>query len=81
MSIRFSTDSQRAEVLKALIRDPSSQAYPLSRESIDFLFEYIETLETEIARITDIRSGPEPPLSNDPYYMARATAGLRKAPK
>jgi hypothetical protein len=77
MSIRFSTDSQRAKVLKALHRDASSQSYPLSRESIDFLFEYIETLETEIERSTD-RFGPEPPLADhDPYYMARATAGLK----
>ena len=81
MSIRFSTDSQRAKVLRALHRDISSQERPLSRESIDFLFEFIETLETELARSTDIRFGEPEPITalaeQDAYYMARATAGLK----
>ena len=80
MSIRFSTDSQRAKVLKGLHRDTSKEQ-PLSREAIDFLFDYVETLETELARSTAIKFvEPEPVTSlaeQDPYYMARATAGLK----
>lgn len=83
MSIRFSTDSQRAKVLKAHHRAPPTQVNPLSRESIDFLFEYIETLETELARSTDTEfAGSESGTSlaeQDPYYMARATAGLKNS--
>lgn len=79
MSIRFSTDSQRVKVLKSLHRDLVNPE-PLSRESIDFLLEYIETLETELARCTDQTLGAHPVSSladQDSYYMARATAGMK----
>ena len=76
MSIRFSTDSQRAKVLKTLHRNPPTQENLLSGESIDFLFEYIETLESELARSTDTTiAASESGTSlaeTDPYYMARA---------
>jgi len=53
----------------------------LSREAIEFLFEYIETLETELARSTNIRFDDPAAHSSlaaqDPYYEARATAGRK----
>ena len=82
MSIRFSTDSHRAKVLKSLHRDRINNPEPLSRESIDFLLEYIETLETEVARTTDQALGRSQEVASladqDSYYMARATAGMKK---
>ena len=79
MSIRFITDSQRVKVLRTLHRDGLPTKQPLTSESIEFLFAYIETLETELERTTGapftdtISSLAE----QDSYYMARATAGLR----
>ena len=81
MSIRFSTDSKRVKVLKSLHQDRTNNPEPLSRESIDFLLEYIETLETEVARSTDQTLGGSPTvtaLADDPYYVARANAGIKK---
>ena len=79
MSIRFVTDSQRVKVLRSLHRDDLPDKRPLTGESIDFLFDYIETLETELERTTDSR--PTDTISSlaeqDAYYMARATAGLK----
>jgi len=79
MSIRFSTDSQRAEVLRSLHRDDLPNKRPLTPESIAFLFDYIETLETELERTTG--AGFTDTIGSlaeqDSYYMARATAGLK----
>ena len=81
MSIRFVTDSQRVKVLRSLQRDNLPVKQPLSSESIDFLFAYIETLETELERTTG--SGFTDTIGSlaeqDSYYMARATAGLRNS--
>ena len=52
MSIRFVTDSQRVKVLRSLHGDNLPDKRPLTQESIDFLFAYIETLETELERAT-----------------------------
>ena len=78
MSIRFVTDSKRAKVLRSLHRDKLPDNRPLTRESNDFLFDYIETLETELERTTNLKfSDNNSPLAEqDSYYMARATAGL-----
>jgi len=78
MSIRFVTDSQRAKVLRSLHRDKLPNSPPLTRESIDFLFDYIETLETELERTSDVRFTETITslAEQDSYYMARATAGL-----
>ena len=76
MSIRFVTDSQRVKVLRSLHRDNLAVKKPLSSESIDFLFAYIETLETELERTTDTRSADTITslAETDSYYMARAIA-------
>lgn len=80
MSIRFVTDSQRLKVLRSLHRDDLPNRQPLTRESIDFLFDYIETLESELERTTDVRFTDTITslAEQDSYYMARATAGLRQ---
>jgi hypothetical protein len=79
MSIRFITDSQRVKVLRTLHRDELPPKQPLTSESIEFLFAYIETLETELERTTDTRLTDtiSSLAETDSYYMARATAGLR----
>jgi hypothetical protein len=79
MTIRFVTDSQRVKVLRSLHRDELPNKQPLTLESLDFLFAYIETLETELerttgAQFTDTISSL---AEQDSYYMARATAGLK----
>jgi len=77
MSIRFITDSQRAKALRSQHRIGLPVRQPLSPESIDFLFDYIETLETELQRTTDTRFTDDTISSlaeTDPYYMARAIA-------
>ncbi len=53
MGIRFVTDSQRAKLLRSLFQDNLPDSQPLSAESIQFLFAYIDTLETELERTTD----------------------------
>jgi hypothetical protein len=79
MSIRFVTDSQRVKVLRNLHRDNLPAKQPLTSESIEFLFAYIETLETELERTTE--SGFTDTIGSlaeqDSYYMARATAALK----
>ena len=79
MSIRFITDSQRVKVLRSLHRDEVPVKQPLSSESIDFLFAYIETLETELERTTDTRLTDtiSSLAETDSYYMARATAATQ----
>jgi hypothetical protein len=79
MSIRFVTDSQRVKVLRSLHRDNLPDRRPLTPESIDFLFAYIETLESELERSTDLRFTDTITslAEQDSYYMARATAGLK----
>ncbi len=79
MSIRFVTDSQRVKVLRSLHRDDLPGKRPLTQESIDFLFDYIETLETELERATGARFADtiSSLAEQDSYYMARATAGLK----
>jgi hypothetical protein len=79
MSIRFVTDSQRAKVLRSLHRDDLSNKRPLTPESIVFLFDYIETLETELARTTgsEFTDTIGSLAEQDSYYMARATAGFK----
>ena len=71
MTIRFTTDCQRAKVLKELHSAKPHDATPISREAIDFLFEYIGTLETELAHWSN--ASPLQPL-NEAYYEARGTA-------
>jgi hypothetical protein len=79
MSIRFHTDSQRVKVLRSLHRDNVPDKRPLKPESIDFLFAYIETLETELERTTGVQftNTISSLAEQDSYYMARATAGLK----
>jgi hypothetical protein len=79
VTIRFITDSQRVKVLRSLHRENLPDHKPLSPESIDFLFDYIETLETELERTTDMRFTDTigSLAEQDSYYMARATAGLK----
>ena len=79
MSIRFVTDSQRVKVLRSLHRDNRPDRSPLTPESIDFLFDYIETLETELERTTGAHFSDtiSSLAEQDSYYMARATAGLK----
>jgi hypothetical protein len=79
MSIRFVTDSQRVKALRSLHRDGLPVKQPLTPESIDFLFAYIETLETELERTTDTRftDSDSSLAETDPYYMARANAAMR----
>jgi len=80
MSIRFITDSQRVKALRSTHRDCLPAKQPLSSESIDFLFDYIETLETELERTTDTRLTDDTISSlaeTDPYYMARANAAMK----
>jgi hypothetical protein len=81
MSIRFHTDSQRAKVLRSLHRDDSPDKRLLTPESIDFLFAYIETLETELERTTgaSFTDTISSLAEQDSYYMARATAGLKRS--
>jgi hypothetical protein len=79
MSIRFATDSQRVKVLRSLHRDSLPDRNPLTLECIDFLFDYIETLETELERTTAVRFTDtiSSLAEQDSYYMARANAGLK----
>jgi hypothetical protein len=79
MSIRFITDSQRVKVLRSLHRDELPARQPLTSESIEFLFAYIETLETELERTTDTRltDTTSSLAETDSYYMARATAAMK----
>jgi hypothetical protein len=79
MSIRFITDSQRVKVLRSLHRDGLPAKQLLTSESIEFLFAYIETLETELERTTDTRltDTVSSLAETDSYYMARATAGMK----
>ena len=80
MSIRFITDSQRVKALRNLHRDCAPAKQPLSSESVDFLFDYIETLETELERTTDTRFTDDTISSlaeTDPYYLARANALMK----
>jgi hypothetical protein len=79
MSIRFVTDSQRVKVLRSLHRDNLPERRLLTTESIDFLFAYIETLETELERTTGAQFSDtiSSLAEQDSYYMARATAGLK----
>jgi hypothetical protein len=54
----------------------------MARESIDFLFDYVATLERRLAQIPDIGPVIKPESltslsEQDPYYMARAAALLR----
>lgn len=79
MSIRFVTDSKRVKVLRSLHRDKLPGGERLTAESIDFLFDYIETLETELERTSDVRFTETITslADQDAYYMARATAGLK----
>jgi hypothetical protein len=79
MSIRFITDSQRVKVLRSLHRDELPAKQPLTSESIEFLFAYIETLETELERTTDTRLADTVSslAETDSYYMARATAAMK----
>ena len=62
--------------LRVMHRGGSYDLAPMNRESIDFLFDYIESLEYKLAQ--GIRVGePKPVVSLaelDPYYMARAVA-------
>jgi hypothetical protein len=83
MSIRFSTDSQRAKVLRGLHRDDLPNKQPLTSESIDFLLDYIETLETELERTTgsEFTDSIGSIAEQDSYYLARATAGLKHSDK
>ena len=76
MSIRFITDSKRVKALRSQHRDCLPDTQPLTSESIDFLFDYIETLETELERTTDTRSADtiSSLAETDSYYMARAIA-------
>ena len=78
MSIRFVTDSQRVKVLRRLHRDNLPVKQPLTSESIEFLFAYIETLETELERTAGSAFADTVGslAEQDSYYMARATAGL-----
>ena len=73
MAIRFTTDSERVKVLKELHRTSLRDSKPISPEAIDFLFEYVETLETELAHWSN--ASPLQPL-NEAYYEARGTVGL-----
>jgi hypothetical protein len=79
MSIRFITDSQRVKVLRSQHRDELPAKQPLTSESIEFLFSYIETLETELERTTDTRLTDtiSSLAETDSYYMARATAAMQ----
>ena len=81
MSIRFVTDWKRVKVLRSLHRDNGPDKRSLTPESIEFLFDYIETLETELERTTGVRFTDTITslAEQDDYYMARATAGLKRS--
>jgi len=73
LAIRFTTDSERVKVLKELHRTSLRDSKPISPEAIDFLFEYVETLETELAHWSNISPKPMKP-QDEAYYNARGTA-------